>query len=154
MQKYITQLIDDIRRAHGKTGQHQSEFNLDHSLPDDFQCESEDVFPFKDFCGLSLEQFPPGQMLTEEQKEALCSAFEEMMYSYNLELVLPEELPTSVQYPLLSEMLDKKVPKVEDSLHCVELCQLDPNSCAFGSYCDCKNLFQEDPIEDQLEDTI
>jgi predicted DNA binding protein len=51
--------------------------------------EPEHTFGY--YCGLSSENFPPAEQLTDEEMKMIRKAFEQMMYSWNHGIDLPAD---------------------------------------------------------------
>ncbi len=156
MQKYINQLLADIINAQRpeqpipetnpvpvsdeeKMRQHFEE--VEHWL------EHDPMHTFSYYCGLEKEIFPPAEKLTEKQLLEINEAYRHLLFSWNLDADIPQELPATMKYKLLISTLDKKTDIVNDGFITFEFCQYHPPSCPYEAYCTCKD-FEEDMDND------
>lgn len=148
MESYIKYLLEDIAGAvREETATAGAIENWSH---DSFEEYIEDVeryldcnpsHPFSYFCGLGKEQFPPADQLNSLQMERICNAFERMLYSWNLDAELPDQLPVNRKYELMVSILDEKVEVIDQGITTIEFCNYDPPSCPFEGHCTCKDLY-------------
>jgi len=96
-------------------------------------------------CGLKREQFPPLDQLSKTQIKKIVKAFRRLLYSWNLEIVVPKKFPEVEQYDLLVGLLDQKVHIVKNGTYYIEFCSYEPKECPFGLYCDCKDFLDVNP---------
>jgi hypothetical protein len=156
MQSYINHLLADIAGACQETSQQDSEA-APGSIEDYFEeierwLESDPEYTFGYYCGLSAEQFPPPDRMTTLQMEEICTAFEKLLFSWNIRTLIPEDLPISKRYLLLVGILDRKVEIVNDGFITLEFCTYDPPSCPLGDHCTCKDLPEDEGPEQNKED--
>lgn len=150
MEAYITHLLSDILEA--KRPEQPSltyvypEMIEDYAEEVDRWPESDPVYTFGYYCGLSPEQFPPAHLLSSLQMEKLCDAFSRMMFTWNLDTDIPDDVPVSKRYELLVSTLNIKTD-INSSLTTFELCSDDPPSCPMGEYCTCKDFLGDDALE-------
>ena len=145
MNKYVGQLIADIYAA-----QNQEEFELKiesksvglHNEADALFLPEKELFKevFGKVCGINSRQFPPINLLTKEQMEGICEAIERLLFSWNLNTDLPDELPVEKAYQLLVGIFDKKNIIVSNGQTDIEFCNNTPKTCAFGEHCECKKI--------------
>lgn len=159
MDKYINHLLADIINAQ----------RLEQSLPEidpvlvsdeekmrqyfeevEHWLEHKPMYTFSYYCGLESELFPPPEKLTHEQLVLVNKAYRQLLFSWNLDADIPENLPAMIQYKLLISTLDKKTDIVNDGFITFEFCQYHPPSCVYEAYCTCKD-FEEDKGNDLQE---
>ena len=143
MNKYIKQLIADSYAA-----QNHEEFELKaesktldiHNDVNIFISLEEEAFneAFGKVCGLKSEQFPPANLLTDEQMEGICEAIDRLLFSWNLYTDLPDELPVTLAYKLLVGIFDQKNIIVSRGHTDIEFCNI--TACPFGEFCECKKI--------------
>lgn len=145
MKRYVEQLIADIYAA-----QNQEEFELKtESKTFDFYTNV-DIFSFHEeasleevfgkVCGMSKSQFPPTFLLTDEQMEGICEAIDRLLFSWNLQTDLPDELPVKMAYQLLVGIFDQKNTIVTSGHTDIEFCNSIPKTCPFEEFCECKKI--------------
>ncbi|MDF2190028.1 hypothetical protein [Paraflavitalea sp. CAU 1676] len=151
MEAYIKHLLTDILEAERPDQPvlqyAYPEFIDDSQEEDDRWPDADPVHSFGYYCGLQQEQFPPAHMLSTPQLERLCAAFSKMMFTWNLDTDIPDDIPTPKKYQLLVSTLDIKTEINDSSLTTFELCSFDPPSCPMGEYCTCKQFLQDDALE-------
>jgi len=142
MQTYITQLIEDLSAA--KNG----EFNMNqtpmHESFEDYIAEVERYLSgegeqfIKDILDIQEEYFPPVNRLTDEQLNAVSDAYLDCLYSWNICIDMPDNLPASLKYTLLIGTLKQKVIVMDSGITHLELCHYDSECCPFGKeFCRC-----------------
>jgi hypothetical protein len=102
---------------------------------------------FGDFCGLKVGDFPPAEQLSEEDMKIVCKAFKKMMFSWNLDIDLPDELPIPLAYSMTVDTLNQKTAIVNDGYMTFDYCSGSPEGCIFKEYCPCLKIII-DPIAD------
>ncbi len=91
--------------------------------------------------GLEPVQFPPENRLTDHHLEALNNAILRLWASFNFGTSFPDNIPPRTLYPLLLRQMQKDCVVVDYGHLGIELCDLNPENCPFGSaYCTCKDL--------------
>jgi hypothetical protein len=151
MEAYVIHLLSDILEAERPD---QPTLNyvypeLVEDTPEEEErwLENDPVYTFGYYCGLQQELFPPAHLLSTPQLERLCAAFNKMMFTWNLDTDIPDDVPLSKKYQLMVSTLDIKTEINNNSLTTFELCSYDPPSCPMGEYCTCKEFLQDDALE-------
>jgi len=145
MTRYVKQLIADIYAA-----QNQEEFELKaeakildlHAKEDHFFTNGKELYKevFGKVCGIKTKEFPPSKFLTDVQMEGICEAIERLLFSWNLNTDLPDELPVEKAYQLLVSVFDQKNTIVTHGQTDIEFCTSTPKTCVFGEFCECKKI--------------
>ena len=111
MHPYLPHLLSDITAAHraepslpivAKTFKEQME------EVERWVAGIEEPHTLGYYCGLAKENFPPAKQLTQEDLLLVYEALKKMMYSYNIGIDLPEELPAQFKYELTLSTLNEK----------------------------------------------
>ena len=147
MEAYIIHLLSDIIEAERPVQQALSYVYSDTADDYDEEYENDPQYSFGYYCGLQQEQFPPAHLLNSLQLERLCAAFSKMMFTWNLDTDIPDDVPLTKKYQLLVSTLDIKTEISNYNLTTFELCSDDPPSCPMGEYCTCKEFLQDDALE-------
>jgi len=152
MQVYIDQLLEDMAAAQRPEQERslvEQPFSIEQHLEEvERWIAGEDPeHAFAYYCGLQPEQFPPAEDLTDEQLLAISQSFKKLLFSWNLDVSLPESLPLPIAYPFLISTLKEKVQIVTDGFIGIEFCTYDPPSCPFKEYCSCTEYLTEDNEE-------
>jgi hypothetical protein len=145
MQNYLNQLIADM---------HQSALRVPKSkIPEgtfdpDYQDELEESpdRPMSLWFGLSKDEFPLSDKLTEEQLELMADEFEQLWAAYSFEPDFPEGLPAKRRYELMRDYLDFSCQHWPGGwVHHFEFCDYEPENCPFGAeFCQCKDFDYDD----------
>jgi hypothetical protein len=152
MQSYINYLLGDIAEACREmvsqarpwaAGNHQQSFDEYFREVQQF-LENYPQHPFSYYCGLSKEQFPPADRLTDAQLDALCEAFRSMLATWNISADIHIKVPPGKMYSLLVSVLDEKVSMGLETMTTIEFCNYHPPSCAMGEYCTCKEFYENE----------
>jgi len=143
MQRYVEQLVGDMRNAASKAPK--------VTLPDDRtnpeyleSLENSPAITMSKLFGLSKEIFPPSDKLSSENINQLAAEFHALWKAYSIEPIFPDKLPEKRQYELFVEQLKEKFQYWSGWTHTWEFCCYDPSKCPFGSeYCWCKDHIDE-----------
>src|SRR5687768_15918214 len=106
MKKYVVQLINDIKAAH-KQNTDIEEINRVLTFEEEMEvvenyATGKNIPPLLSIqCGLTVEQFPAAEELSEDEMRSIRKAFEEMLASRNIIADIPENVPITRAYPLL-----------------------------------------------------
>ena len=92
---------------------------------------------FRNYCGLSVADFPPVEKLEEEDLRSLTEALVKMFESWNIMVDLPENLPADLGYKLSLGLLDRPMPIIERGFFGMDFCSGNPVGCEFKEYCPC-----------------
>jgi hypothetical protein len=156
MQKYITQLLADL-----KTAQSNQPEKVDYKLlyPDHPAADPEynDILghliewehapeqKMDDLFGIKIAAFPPVEKLTKTQVKALIDGILELWESFNIAADLNEAPPEVIYKILVDYWKNKTVQYISKGTVHVEFCHYDVNDCQWGSeYCGCKDFEQDD----------
>jgi hypothetical protein len=156
MEKYITQLLSDL-----KTAQSNQPEKVDYKLlyPDHPAARPEynDILGYlidfehapevkmDDLFGIKSDAFPPVEKLTTTQIKALIENILELWGSFNIAADL-NKAPVELVYKILINYWKTETVQYisEGTVH-LEFCHYDVNDCQWGSeYCSCKEFEQDD----------
>jgi hypothetical protein len=148
IQSYVDYLLGDIQQAEGNMEDSCVNVNNDTDLLDHFMeiekyVLEEPLSTFGQICGLTTEQFPPEEQLTKTQIKSIVRAFYNLLHSWNLDVVIPKKFPQEQRYKLMVPLLDRNTHIIKNGTSYIEFCDYQPKECPFGSYCDCKDAFDE-----------
>ena len=141
MEKYIKQLVEDIRKAHRQLTKEETEkaetFEQHIEEVERFIAGEDDLIQktFGYHCNLSKEQFPPPKRLTFEQMNKICEALDNLLFSWNTRADFPDELPVAMAYETLVSVLDRKFITPTSGFIGLEFCDYLPEECRFKEYC-------------------
>lgn len=157
MQSYINHLLSDIAEA---CREEQPETYSSPSVDNDIEAterhfqeverwlQSDPEHDFSYYCGLQTEQFPPADRLNDIQMEQVCNAFEKLLYTWNIGVEMPEQLPVSKKYTLMVSILERKVMIVSSGFETIQFCRYDPPSCPFDKWCTCRGSWINEDEKD------
>lgn len=160
MQSYINHLLEDIVNAERademKTnfGSEKEQTFEEHIEEVERFLEQNPAHTFSYYSGLKKEQFPPVEKLNEEQLLQINKAFEHLLFTWNLDVAIPEGIPSAKYYLLLISVLDEKTDIPESGFITFEFCNYDPPSCPFEEHCSCKDfeLDNKDSMDNYKQD--
>jgi len=143
MESYLKFLIEDIRLAHRKESEDPSacEDELEQHFREIETYVSGDAErKLGEYCGLDPEVFPAVERLSDNDVKRICIEFDAMLGSWNAEAVIPEEVPLSMKYDLLVNLLRKPFTPMSFGACVFDFCSGDPESCELKEYCPCLSL--------------
>lgn len=149
MEKYITQLIEDLREAHNrapvfKPREEMTEEDILEELQEiDRIIHQEPPSPFRNIFDLDPDIFPPAERLTSQQATALSEEILLLWAAFNIEAVYPHNFPLDRLYPLLIKKFREPFLYFPGGITGLELCNYEPTECPFGEeYCTCKEIHE------------
>ncbi|MFN8257118.1 MAG: hypothetical protein U0W24_15590 [Bacteroidales bacterium] len=147
MQHYIEQLIRDLRDAKNKVpatpdfGNTQEEFNAAM----DAIVHAPELPPKKVF-GVSYEELPPAEKLSEVQMQQIIGAITDTLDAFGVSVHLKAEMPISFKYELLREQFTDSIPYMPGWN--IDFCSGWCPDCRILGYCDSwKNTWTIEEIE-------
>lgn len=145
MHPYLTHLLADIAAAH------RIEIPREQTPSISFEEEMEEIekwvkgeepdYTFGYYCGLEAINFPPPEQLTDNEMKKVLKAFNRMMFSWNLDISLPEKLPISIAYKMTVDTLDSKTSIVNSGFMGFDFCTGYAPDCVFKEYCPCLEIW-------------
>ncbi|MCC5916484.1 MAG: hypothetical protein JJU02_04065 [Cryomorphaceae bacterium] len=149
MHPYLKHLLSDIQKAHNVAdGELEEKVFMATDLETHFReieawVSGEGQKPFKDFCKLSKEDFPPANQLTKEEQLMVCEAFEDMLQSWNMCIDIPLDVPPTMRYNLTVNLLDNEcLPTKMGTFH-FDFCTGNTSDCELEMYCPCRKYEDE-----------
>lgn len=149
MEKYLAQLIEDLRAKHKPPAEPTPPTFGDDFDPDEL---FEDVERYMsgayeqrigDVLDLFPEQFPPAERLSPQQMLQLVQAYHDLLFSWNISTDLPEGLSIQTAYRLLVSTLEREVYLSEDGFVTIEFCTYDSENCPYAEVCRCDEEYEE-----------
>lgn len=154
---YIPHLLDDIKAAH-----RDKETNERDSTPESIEeyleqvdrwingeCGPEHTLGY--YCGLKSENFPPQEQLSDRDIELVCNAFEELLYSWNAGLSIPESVPLRFRYTLMVSLLKDHFIPLNSGFFGFDYCTGYAPECALKEYCPCLEIWNNDDDDDSID---
>jgi hypothetical protein len=120
MERYISQLIEDLQAAKSKKIQNEEE-----------KATMEEYFEIKQTA------FPPADRLSESQINVLNDAIQSLLYSHNymVNITMLKDLPAQNLYQYLVKQWTEKIPYVTSGLLGLEFCDYNPEECGLYEWC-------------------
>jgi len=148
MEKYIAQLLEDIKAAQRPVQEpfwmnETKSFEEEMAEIERWIERGEPEHDFSYYCGLKSYQFPPEERLTSKQVKTLNEALKDLLFSWNLAADIPRKLPARMAYLFLVSTLDLKVEIVDSGCITFEFCHYEPKTCPFKKYCTCRKFKDE-----------
>ncbi len=146
MQRYIDQLIGDIREAKNRPRPQKMELppELEFVRGAEEYIHGE-LFEMGSLFGLKKIQFPPVEKLNPGQIENFVIEFEQLWKAFNFYPVFPDGLPIEIKYKIFVDYLEHKTTYVTAGNNHFEFCTYDPDSCPLPEeFCTCKDFKIED----------
>jgi hypothetical protein len=143
MHSYTKHLLEDISKAYRpqdffKKEPVTSEDPLEAKLRESETFLDYDSNPsFGTFCGLKSESFPIGEKIEKEDLIELTQALIKMFESWNIVVVLPDDLPVEMGYRMTLNLIGEPLPIKEFGYFYMDFCSGSPEECKFEGYCSC-----------------
>jgi len=148
MQKYVNQLIEDIKAITANPEQAPEPQEGEVIQPQiERWIHGGSLSTMGQLFGLEKVQFPPEDKLTTTQKEELVDAMMILWRAYHFNAVFPGKLPKALRYTHIVDCLDRDVPFIGEGRFSLEFCYYEPENCPFDlEYCSCKDFdFYKNP---------
>lgn len=162
MKKYLTQLLTDLHLAHRTKEDWEEESAEAQTIEKHFEdieafFKEEEEEPvgstFGGVCGIDKEAFPPAAKLKSKQLKTLSEAIDELFWTWNISMDLPDSLPLEQVYFFQVEVFDMQLITFDHGMIEINFCEDDFNLCVFGEdHCDCKKWWEEMEEENQVYD--
>jgi hypothetical protein len=143
MKSYTAFLLEDIKNAH-----RSASVDADKATPASFEMEMEAIenwvagtdppSTLAHHTGLSVEQFPSVEKLTKEEIIAIIDAFQELLFSWNMQADFPSNLPVERAYPLLIGLLNEEAWFLPGGMLHHDFCTGYAPGCELLEYCPCR----------------
>lgn len=145
MDKYIGQLLEDIKQARQKVQPPHPLWLESEADPYD-EVELEDLsyveqfvygkeIPVSEITGIDQKLLPPPQRLSMTQRALLAEELEALLHHFHLHPEFPINYPMHLKYPfLLKVWSESHVPLSYGENH-IELCDFNVDNCPFEGYC-------------------
>ena len=142
MQRYVEQLIEDIRAiaknppnvSAGKNYLSSSETETEY-FDDVEKFIRGDELNLSAIVGLPKSALPDHQRLSDRQVKWLCQELILMLRAWNFEPEFPCKLPVRLQYQTIRDHWDDKVVYVASGTMHIEFCSYDRDECPFPDHC-------------------
>lgn len=148
MHPYLPHLLADITAAH-RTNAPAPVYpkTIEEELEEaERWLEGEEpAHTFGYYCGLDAVNFPPPEQLYLKDMKKVCKAFRKMMFSWNLDIDLPEKLPLPIAYKMMIDTLNTKTTIVNSGTIGFDFCTGYAPDCIFKEYCPCRKIWNESP---------
>jgi len=97
----------------------------------------------EDWCGIKKQQLPSESSLTDEQVHCLVKSLKQLLAAYHCQLVFQQIIPERIQYRVIRERFDQKVPTNKNDYFTFSLCEQPTpvDNCIMGKdHCQCSLL--------------
>ncbi len=137
MNKYISQLIDDIKSivnddTDTKATNMESFVDIDATE----QFLNGNMYELQQILGISKEALPPENKLSDKQISKLLPFLHELFEHHNYELAYPTELVDRTKYKLLYDIMETKHPETKYGRIGLEFCDYNIDECPIPGECD------------------
>lgn len=148
MHCYTPYLLEDIKAAEYVAELKEKvvfnfeglQLELEQGWDTEYRCES----TLGELIGLKKEDFPPVHQLSNEDLELICEVFEDMLFTWNASISLPEDLPLPLRYQFTLGVLAEDFIFDENGFITFDYCTGNSSNCPFGEYCECSSFGDDD----------
>ena len=147
MQQYIEQIIGDLQKAKRnlppdpKLGTEKTYKEFEEKM---FALETAPDIPAKQLYGVSYEELPPAEKLTNEQMQQLIDAIAELFEARNYGVDTPENVPINLLYEVMRDEFKGDIHYMpgfsSDFDFCINWCP----DCKILDYCEYREEFWTD----------
>ena len=153
MHPYLPHLLSDIAASHQEESA-KNRFVDNDANDDDIEANFEEIerylsskespHTFGYHCNLKLEDSPPSEQLSDDDLKKVCTAFHQMMLTYNLCISLPDNLPLPFAYRLTVDLLNEKTDIPTTGFITFDFCTGFAPNCILKAYCPCLKYWDEE----------
>jgi len=151
MQRYIDQLIEDLRKAKNHVPS-EPKFSEDYEEFEEqmFAIETAPDVPMKKLFGVSYEELPPPERLTDSQMQQLIDAIVDTWEAFNCSADFPENVPLKLKYELIRDEFADPIHYMPGySMH-YDFCSGWCPECRIIDYCKTKDeLWSKEELEEE-----
>lgn len=147
MQRYIEQIIGDLKESKKNVPpdpELENTKNYEDFEEKMFAIETAPSQHKKDVFGVSFEELPPPEKLTDKQIEQLLDAIEDTFEAFNISIEYKDNMPIKLKYDVLRDSFKYDIHIMPGfSMHfdfCDGLCE----ECKMADYCDIKDEIMND----------
>lgn len=153
MNRYITQLIDDLRAAADAAPPDPlDDENLSSWQANEIEIEAHEQYvdgelqPLSTILGVASNLLPDANLLSNAHLGKLVPEMLQLLRAYNFVPDVPDGLPDKMLYSALRDIWDEDYVHVITGTVHIEFCQYDDeNQCPFPGYCnECNELGSDD----------
>ena len=146
MDKYLSQLIEDMRESAQNPGTPQDMKHRVETYPEEIQDHLQDVerylhgdeHPLSEILRIPSVQLPPENTMSDSQISNLYSVMLELLEAYCFFPDFPEKLPVRFRYDALRKCWDDPHVYMGGGEFHLEFCSYEPEHCPFPKeYCHC-----------------
>ena len=151
MQRYINQLIQDLQAAKKNVPQDPqlgTEESYEEFEAKMFAIETAPNVSSKQLYGVSFEELPPKERLTEDQMQQLYDALVDTMEAFNCSIDFPEGVPLHLRYEMLRDTFAEPVQHMPGFTHHYDFCSGWCPDCKLIDYC---NSWKETWTKEEIE---
>ncbi len=145
MERYLEQLIGDIRNATWKVSPPHEIWEKSGADPDN-ELELEDMsyveqyvygdeISISEITGIEQELLPPVEQLPELQQEVLASELEKLLNVHHFFPDFPADYPVLLRYPFLRQLWSESHVPLSFGENHIEFCDYEEEYCPFPGYC-------------------
>jgi hypothetical protein len=150
MHRYIQQLLDDFKTAAGQAGSREIDYGKTYEEFEEAMLEIENAepLPSEEQFGVSYQELPPAEMLTDEQMKLLTDAIITAVEAQGSGITFPDEgkAPISIRYEALREHFKEGFCAMPGWV--IDFCSGWCPDCVFVDYC---NSWNDTWTKEELE---
>lgn len=142
MEKYLGQLIGDIRNSVSEVNAHKSD--LTHDIWDWISDEEEEktapVRELEEVCGIRQIELPPHHLLSDDQVDRLLPELLVLLEAYNWSFTLQTLVPNRIQYRCIQENFAQPIKMKSWNHGFFAFCKegTKHKTCSLGEHCQCE----------------
>ena len=142
MERYLEQLLTDIKDAaeNVRWPYVEEEFCIHDWITDEEENNTAPIRKLEEWTGITKDQLPPPELLSDSQVSMLLSALKNMLDAYNWAFVLQNQVPDRIQYATIRDNFSQEAKVKLWNMGFFQLCNPDTEhgKCSLGEYCQCR----------------
>lgn len=149
MKSYLTFLLQDLKKAHRVQAHEQKDdtptsFKLEMEAIENWATGNNAPSSFLELTGLTLDQFPPPDKLSQEEMDTIMVAFHEMLSTWNMQAEFPPDFPKERAYTLLIGLINKEAWYLPGGTLHFDFCTGYAPDCVLKEFCGCKKYWDQE----------
>lgn len=157
MQRYIEQIIQDLQNAKKNAVPEPDFSNMEYPEFEEKMLEIEESpnIPCKKIFGVSYEELPPPEKLTDAQMIQLIEAIEDMWEVFGVGSTMPENVPLKLQYELIKDTFLDDFHYMPGWHMTHDYCSGWCPDCKIADYCTSKNeIWTQEELDAEKDGTF
>lgn len=151
MQRYIDQLIEDLRQAKNHVPP-EPKLSKDYEEFEEqmFAIETAPDIPAKKLFGVAFHELPPPEKLTDAQMQQLIDAIADTWEAFNIDIYFIDEIPLPLRYEIVRDEFASDIHYMPGWSMTFDFCAYWCPDCKIADYCENKDeIWTKEELEEE-----